>query len=106
MKAVVTQLLFSQVSKFSLIKYIVTLITSKTGVMPELAPEGEANSSDGLHTVITFVEDSVQIARLAEEIVLENNIIKRYSSLTHRALQAVFMPGQHLAIGGVHFHPT
>jgi len=83
MKAVITKLLFSQVSKFSCLKYIVTLITCKTGVMPKLAPEGEANSSDGLHTLITFVEDSVQVARLAEQFVLEDDIIQRYSSLAH-----------------------
>jgi len=100
MKAVITKLLFSQVSKFSCLKYIVTLITCKTGVMPKLAPEGEANSSDGLkhdsdeyellnlcntylHTLITFVEDRVQVARLAEQFVLEDDIIQRYSSLAH-----------------------
>ena len=93
----VTKLLFSQVSKFSLLKYISTLITCKAGVVPELPPEGEADSSDGLkhegdeqrilqiqyqtylHTFITFVKNSVQVAGLAEQFVLEDDIIHRYS---------------------------
>ena len=48
LKASITKLLISQVSKFSFLEYILTLVTCKTGVMPELSSEGEANSSDGL----------------------------------------------------------
>ena len=51
-KAGVTKLLISQVSKFSFLEYILTLVTCKTGVMPELSSEGEANSSDGLKHLI------------------------------------------------------
>ena len=48
----VTKLPISQIYKFSFLKYIITLVTCKAGVMPELSSEGKANSSDGLnHTI-------------------------------------------------------
>ena len=114
-KAGVTKLLISQVSKFSFLKYIFTLITCKTGVMPKLSSEGEANSSDGLkhltdedetkddifthlNTLITLAKHSVQVARLAEEFLIEDDIVQTYSCLTHRTMQAVFMPSQNLAV--------
>ena len=60
-KAGVTKLLISQVSKFSLLKYIFTLITCKTGVVPELSSEGEANTSDWLKHIIDLdiAEDDI-----------------------------------------------
>jgi len=60
--------------------------------VPELSSEGVANSSDGLYTLVTLVQDGVQVAGLAEEFVPEDNIVHGYSSTADRTLQAVFMP--------------
>ena len=103
-KASITKLFFSQVSEFSLHKNLFTLITGKAGVMPELPPDGESNSSDGLnyfidstkggtdiittdlHAGMALVKHGARIARLAEELVLEDDIVQRYSCSAFRTL--------------------
>ena len=107
----VTKLPISQIYKFSFLKYIITQVTCKAGVMPELSTEGKANSSDGLKhkidednalddfpdmfylfTLITLVKHGVCVAGIAEEFVLEDDIVHGYSCLACRTLQTVFMP--------------
>ena len=81
--------------------------------MPELPSEGEANPCDvlkyskikqkllamiNIHLLagITFVQHGVQVAGLAEELVLEDHIVQSYSLLAYRALQTILMPGKYL----------
>ena len=45
---------------------------------------------------ITFVQHGVQVAGLAEELVLEDHIVQSYSLLAYRALQTILMPGKYL----------
>ena len=64
--------------------------------MPELPPEGVAQPSDVLLAGIALVQHGFQVAGLAEEVVLEDNIVQSYPFLAYRALQTVLMPGKYL----------
>ena len=73
-------------------KYFVTLITCKTGVMPELHSKREAYSSDGLKQstdedetkdcifpqLNILTKHGVQVARLAKEFLIEDDIVQTY----------------------------
>lgn len=98
------ELLIPQRMELAIGENLVTGVTTEAAVVPELSSETEPNPSDQLMTSITFVECALDVALLAEQTVLEDDIIEADVLAADGAGEAGGVPGEQLAAISLHLH--
>ena len=74
--------------------------------MPELVSEGVPGPRDHLAALVALVQARLNVARFAEQLLLEDDIVDPEPDLTDGTLETVLMPGQRLSALTVHLDPS